>query len=77
MQAPRPSLIARALIALIMSYRNSLRLFMLPTCRFIPTCSTYAEEALQKRGALRGMWDTVRRLLRCHPFAKGGWDPLS
>jgi len=46
------------------------------TCRFHPTCSSYAIEALRVHGALRGSWLTVRRLGRCHPFCEPGWDPV-
>jgi len=47
-----------------------------PSCRFIPTCSEYAVQALEKYGALKGSYLAVRRLLKCHPFHKGGYDPL-
>ena len=47
-----------------------------PHCRFAPTCSSYAVEALQVHGAPRGSWLTVRRLLRCHPWHAGGHDPV-
>ena len=47
-----------------------------PCCRFIPTCSEYALEAVEKYGALKGSYLAVRRILRCHPFCKGGYDPL-
>lgn len=47
-----------------------------PSCRFIPTCSQYAYEAFEKYGAVKGAYLAVRRLLRCHPFCKGGYDPL-
>lgn len=46
------------------------------TCRFEPTCSAYALEALRTHGALRGSWLTVHRLCRCHPFAEAGFDPV-
>ena len=47
-----------------------------PSCRFRPTCSQYALEALRVHGALRGSWLTVRRLCRCHPFTEPGFDPV-
>jgi putative membrane protein insertion efficiency factor len=45
-------------------------------CRFTPSCSSYAVEALQVHGSARGLWLTVRRLARCHPFGPSGWDPV-
>ncbi|NCU17792.1 membrane protein insertion efficiency factor YidD [Pallidibacillus pasinlerensis] len=47
-----------------------------PSCRFHPTCSQYGIEAIQRFGALKGGYLTVRRILKCHPFHKGGWDPV-
>jgi len=47
-----------------------------PTCRFVPTCSQYALEAVDKYGALKGGWLALRRILKCHPFHKGGFDPV-
>lgn len=47
-----------------------------PTCRFHPTCSQYALEALERHGALKGSYLAVRRVLRCHPFHPGGYDPV-
>lgn len=47
-----------------------------PSCRYVPSCSDYAMEAVEHYGALRGSWMAVRRVLRCHPFVKGGYDPV-
>jgi putative membrane protein insertion efficiency factor len=63
------------LIALVKLYRLIPRLGPSP-CRFEPSCSTYALEALQRHGAARGTWLTLRRLGRCHPFHDGGFDPV-
>jgi uncharacterized protein len=50
---------------------------MLPTaCRYVPTCSEYAMEAVERYGAIRGGWMAMIRLLRCHPFVRGGYDPV-
>ena len=57
-------------------YRVTLSPLVGHSCRFQPTCSAYALEALARHGALRGGWLTVRRLLRCHPFGGGGYDPV-
>jgi putative membrane protein insertion efficiency factor len=57
-------------------YRRLISRFTPPTCRFRPTCSAYALEALRIHGALRGSWLTVRRLLRCHPFCEPGEDEV-
>ena len=57
-------------------YRKLLSPLKPPTCRFHPTCSGYAMEALRVHGALRGSWLTVRRLVRCHPFCEPGFDPV-
>ena len=47
-----------------------------PSCRYLPTCSEYALEAVERHGALAGLWLALRRLLRCHPWAAGGYDPV-
>ena len=64
------------LTAAIRAYRYVISPMLGPTCRFYPSCSCYAEEALQQHGALRGSYLTVRRLLRCHPWHEGGYDPV-
>ncbi len=67
---------ARVLIALIKLYQFMLSPWVGNSCRFTPTCSQYAIEALRKHGALRGSWLMTRRLLRCHPWHPGGHDPI-
>ena len=62
-------------VALIRAYRVVLA-WMPSGCRFEPTCSAYAEEAVRVHGAARGIWLAVRRLLHCHPFARAGFDPV-
>lgn len=64
------------LIALIKVYRLTLSPYLGQHCRFSPTCSCYGIEALERHGALRGTWLTLRRLGRCHPWSAGGYDPV-
>ncbi|RMG91490.1 MAG: membrane protein insertion efficiency factor YidD [Zetaproteobacteria bacterium] len=64
------------LIRLIYLYQLLVSPILPPRCRFHPTCSAYALEAIKKYGALKGGWMSIRRLLRCHPFAHGGYDPV-
>lgn len=64
-------------VFMIKFYRKNLSgLKSAPSCRFIPTCSQYALEALEKYGALKGTYLAVRRILKCHPLHKGGYDPV-
>ena len=67
---------ARLLLALVHGYQRWLSPLLPPRCRFAPTCSAYAVQALREHGAGRGSWLTVRRMLRCHPFHPGGHDPV-
>lgn len=67
---------ASLLRALILIYRHSLSAFMGRQCRFIPSCSAYADEAIQKHGAWRGTGLALRRILRCHPWGGSGYDPV-
>ena len=69
-------LIVRALVWLLRGYQRYISPGLPPTCRFYPTCSAYAIEALQVHGLVRGSWLTFRRLLRCHPWHPGGIDPV-
>ena len=65
------------LLALIRFYRRCISPYTPASCRFTPTCSAYAKEAIEKYGALKGGWLALRRLLRCHPFYKGDpYDPV-
>ncbi|MEG1918031.1 MAG: membrane protein insertion efficiency factor YidD [Oscillospiraceae bacterium] len=64
------------LLALIRFYRKNVSPTRPPCCRFIPTCSQYALEAVEKYGAVRGGLLAFRRILRCNPFHKGGYDPV-
>lgn len=57
-------------------YKAMVSPFLPPACRFEPTCSEYAKQAVEKYGALRGTWMGLKRILRCQPFCKGGHDPL-
>lgn len=69
-------MMARILIWIVKAYQLVLSPFFGQQCRFYPTCSQYALEAIQKHGALRGAYYTVRRLVRCHPWCAGGHDPI-
>lgn len=62
--------------ALIRFYRKCISPYTPPSCRFTPTCSEYALEAINKYGALRGGFMAVKRILRCNPFCPGGYDPV-
>ena len=66
----------RVLIALVRFYRAFISPMKRPCCRYIPTCSQYALEALEKYGALKGGYLAFRRILRCNPLHKGGYDPV-
>ncbi len=72
----RPNPVTWVLILLVSAYRRFVSPLLGPTCRFEPSCSAYALEALGVHGALRGTWLTIRRLLRCGPWHPGGWDPV-
>lgn len=63
-------------LALIRGYQHTFGRWLPPSCRFTPSCSHYAYEAVEKHGAIRGTYLAGRRLLRCHPFHPGGYDPV-
>jgi putative membrane protein insertion efficiency factor len=63
-------------IGLIQIYRRFLSPMLPPTCRYEPSCSLYTVQAIEKYGALKGLFMGIRRVLRCHPFARGGFDPV-
>ncbi|KTD24080.1 MULTISPECIES: membrane protein insertion efficiency factor YidD [Legionella] len=68
----------RSLICMpIFLYQRLLKPIMKPCCRFHPSCSDYSIEAIKQLGVFKGVWLTLCRLLRCHPLAKGGYDPVS
>ncbi|GHV36852.1 putative membrane protein insertion efficiency factor [Clostridia bacterium] len=66
----------RALLAVIHFYRRHISPAFPPSCRFVPTCSAYALEAIETHGALKGTRLALRRILKCHPFHDGGYDPV-
>lgn len=68
--------VARVVILVLRGYKSFVSPFFPPSCRFTPTCSQYAIEAVQKRGVAWGLCLALWRLLRCHPFARGGYDPV-
>ena len=63
-------------ILLIRAYQSLISPLLPPSCRFTPSCSHYGIEALQKHGLIRGSYLTINRILRCHPWSKGGHDPV-
>ena len=71
-----PALGARLLLAVIEGYRLVLSPFLGGFCRYQPTCSAYGAEAIRCHGAARGGWLALRRIGRCHPFHRGGYDPV-
>ncbi len=69
-------ILTRILIKGVDFYQKYISPIKGPTCRFYPTCSCYSKEALKKYGAIKGTYLTIKRILKCHPFNKGGYDPL-
>ena len=69
-------MIRQVFLSLVRGYRWTISPMLPPACRFHPSCSSYAEEALQRHGALRGGWLVARRVCRCGPWHSGGYDPV-
>jgi len=63
-------------VAFVKFYQGAISPYLPPSCRFFPTCSSYAIEALERHGFLRGSLLAAKRILRCHPFRAGGFDPV-
>lgn len=70
------TLVRRLTLGGIRFYRKAISPFTPPSCRYTPTCSAYAEEAVGRYGALRGGWLALRRVGRCHPWGRSGYDPV-
>lgn len=66
----------RGIDRLIRFYQRAVSPYLGHWCRFEPSCSEYTRRALHRHGLLRGIWMGIKRILRCHPFSRGGWDPV-
>ena len=66
----------RLFVAMINGYQKYISAYTPPSCRFFPTCSAYTKEAIEVHGAMTGVWLGLLRILRCHPFHPGGFDPV-
>ncbi|MDP2577808.1 MAG: membrane protein insertion efficiency factor YidD [Gemmatimonadota bacterium] len=69
-------MLAKLFIVFVRGYQVGVSPFLPPACRYTPSCSHYAIEALRRHGAVKGSWLAARRLFRCHPFRAGGYDPV-
>ena len=69
-------IVRQTVVALLQGYKWAISPLIPPSCRYAPTCSEYAMEAVERYGVLRGGFMAAARVLRCHPFAKGGYDPV-
>ena len=70
------TMIKKILLGLISGYRYAISPYLGNHCRFYPSCSTYTQEAIEQYGVLTGLWLGLKRILRCHPFTAGGYDPV-
>lgn len=68
--------VRQAVVFVLRGYKWIITPFFPPSCRYVPTCSEYAMEAVERYGVIRGSWMALARILRCHPFVKGGYDPV-
>lgn len=66
----------RVVVFLLLFYKSQISPFLPSACKYQPTCSMYAKEAVERFGVRKGLWLATRRVLRCHPFAQGGFDPV-
>ncbi len=66
----------RLVLAALRFYKGSVSPLLPPACRYTPTCAEYAIEAVERHGVIRGGWLATRRILSCHPFSRGGYDPV-
>lgn len=69
-------ILKKSVLLLIRFYRKGISPYTPPSCRYIPTCSQYAIEAIEKYGLAKGGWMAIKRILRCNPFHPGGYDPV-
>lgn len=76
MELPGGQLAKSLVLGLLRAYKWALSPMFPPSCRYVPTCCEYAMEAVERYGVLRGSWMALRRISRCHPFVKGGYDPV-
>ena len=70
------SIVARLAVLMVRGYQVTVSPLVPSACRYQPSCSAYMIEAIERHGALQGVWLGARRILRCHPFARGGYDPV-
>ncbi|MDR2662860.1 MAG: membrane protein insertion efficiency factor YidD [Treponema sp.] len=69
-------ILQKTVLGLIWVYQKVFSPYLRPSCRYYPSCSAYAYQAVQKYGAVKGSFLAIKRILRCHPFHKGGYDPV-
>ena len=70
------SLLSKLFTLPILAYQYLISPLLIPSCRFQPTCSAYTKEAIRKHGVIRGIWLGTKRIARCHPWGKSGYDPV-